>query len=163
MMGIKDCSERTQVEFISLEEMVPPNHLVRKLEAAINFSFFDDCVQDLYQPYGGKSIDPVVLIKIAVIQYIFGIPSMRKTIEEITVNLAYRWFQGYGMHEPIPHFSTFGKNYSRRFQDKVTRKSVRTALTKISVQKVQTTHEWSRGMCGKKLWSRQKKSVTRPV
>lgn len=117
MMGIKDCSERTQIEFISLEEMVPPDHLVRKLEAAIDFSFIYDCVQDLYQPYGRESIDPVVLIKIAVIQYIFGIPSMRKTIEEITVNLAYRWFLGYGMHEPIPHFSTFGKNYSRRFQD----------------------------------------------
>lgn len=117
MMGIKDRGERTQVEIVSLEEMVPANHLVRKLDAAIDFSFIYDYVQDLYQPYGRESIDPVVLVKIAIIQYVFGIPSMRKTIEEITVNFAYRWFLGYGMHEAIPHFSTFGKNYSRRFQD----------------------------------------------
>ena len=69
----------------------------------------------LYSDFGRESIDPVVLIKIAMIQYIFGIPSIRKTIREIEVNFAYRWYLGYGMHE-IPHFSTFGKNYSRRFK-----------------------------------------------
>src|SRR3712207_7496487 len=41
---------------------------------------------------------------------------MRQTIQEIEVNLAYRWFLGYGLEEKIPHFSTFGKNYQRRFQ-----------------------------------------------
>ncbi len=117
MMGKKDNNERTQIEFISLEDLVPPNHLVRKLDAALDFSFIYDCVKDLYKPYGRESIDPVVLVKITFIQYIFGIPSMRKTIEEIEVNFAYRWFLGYGMHEAIPHFSTFGKNYTRRFKD----------------------------------------------
>ncbi|MDE6921612.1 MAG: transposase [Lachnospiraceae bacterium] len=116
MMGQKDNSERNQIEFISLEDLVPENHLVRKIDAAMDFSFIYDEVRDLYKPYGRESIDPVVLIKIAFIQYIFGIRSMRKTIEEIEVNFAYRWFLGYGMHEQIPHFSTFGKNYSRRFE-----------------------------------------------
>lgn len=50
------------------------------------------------------------------IQYIFGIKSMSQTIKEIEVNIAYRWYLGYGMTEPIPHFSTFGKNYARRFE-----------------------------------------------
>lgn len=50
------------------------------------------------------------------IQYIFGIRSMRQTIKEITVNTAYRWYLGYGLTEKIPHFSTFSKNYSRRFE-----------------------------------------------
>ena len=110
MMGFKDNNERAQVEFISLEDLVPANHLVRKLDAAMDFSFIYDEVKDLYKPYGRESIDPVVLIKITFIQYIFGIPSMRRTIEEIEVNVAYRWFLGYGMNEKIPHFSTFGKN-----------------------------------------------------
>ena len=57
-----------------------------------------------------------IYTKIAFIQYIFGIRSMRKTVEEIEVNFAYRWFLDYGMHEQIPHFSTFCKNYSRRFE-----------------------------------------------
>jgi transposase len=51
------------------------------------------------------------------IQYLFGIRSMRQTIKEIETNVAYRWFLGYGLTEKIPHFSTFGKNYVRRFQD----------------------------------------------
>ena len=54
-------------------------------------------------------------IKIVIIQYVFAIPSMRKTIKNIEVNFAYRWYLGYGMWEEVPHFSTFGKNYTRRF------------------------------------------------
>lgn len=115
-MGRKENLDRSQLEVICLEDLVPANHLVRKLDEAIDFSFIYDLVEDLYKPYGRESIDPVVLIKIVLIQYTFGIRSMRRTIEEIEVNLAYRWFLGYGMHEAIPHFSTFGKNYTRRFQ-----------------------------------------------
>ena len=117
MMGVKNKIDRSQVEMISLDDLVPKNHLVRKLEAAIDLSFIYDEVRDLYKPYGRESIDPVVLIKIILIQYIFGIRSMRQTIKDIEVNTAYRWYIGYGMHEEIPHFSTFGKNYSRRFKD----------------------------------------------
>ena len=66
---------------------------------------------------GRPSMDPVMLIKIPFIQYLYGIKSMRQTIREIEVNVAYRWFLGLDMLDPVPHFSTFGKNYSRRFKD----------------------------------------------
>ncbi|QCJ43349.1 IS1182 family transposase [Bacillus sp. S3] len=109
---------RDQLEMITLEQLVPVNHLVRKVEAAIDFSFIYPLVQEMYSAERGRpSIDPVVLIKMAFIQYMFGIRSMRKTIEEIETNLAYRWFLGYGFHDKVPHFSTFGKNYERRFKD----------------------------------------------
>ena len=49
--------------------------------------------------------------------FVFGIRSMRQTIKEMEVNMAYRWFIGYDIGEDIPHFSTFSKNYSRRFKD----------------------------------------------
>ncbi|KMW23754.1 IS1182 family transposase, partial [Enterocloster citroniae] len=117
MMGKKDYSERSQVQIASLDDLVPSGHLVRKLEEAIDLSFIYDEVKDLYKHYGRESIDPVVLMKIVILQYVFGIPSMRKTIKEIEVNLAYRWYLGYGLYEDIPHFSTFGKNYTRRFKD----------------------------------------------
>ena len=42
---------------------------------------------------------------------------MRQTMKEIEVNVAYRWFLGLDMLDPVPHFSTFGKNYTRRFKD----------------------------------------------
>ncbi|NRD80993.1 IS1182 family transposase [Bacillus sp. BRMEA1] len=109
---------RDQLEMITLDQLVPANHLVRKIEAAIDFSFIYKLVQDMYSSERGRpSIDPVVLIKMAFIQYTFGIRSMRKTIEEIETNLAYRWFLGFGFHDKVPHFSTFSKNYDRRFKD----------------------------------------------
>lgn len=42
---------------------------------------------------------------------------MRQTVKEIEVNVAYRWFLGLEMMDKVPHFSTFGKNYTRRFKD----------------------------------------------
>ncbi len=102
---------------ITLDKLVPKEHLVRKLDKAIDLSFIRDKVQHLYSKTGTHSIDPVVLFKIVIIQNIFGIRSMRKTIQEIEVNLAYRWYIGYSLDEPIPHFTTFGKVYKRKFMD----------------------------------------------
>jgi len=114
-MGQKNTINKQQVEMLSLDQLVPENHLVRKLEKAINLNFVYNLVKDLYAPYGTPSIDPIVLIKINIIQYTFGIRSMRQTIREMEVNNAYRWYIGYGLSEAIPHFSTFSKNYTRRF------------------------------------------------
>ncbi|MFJ7829698.1 transposase, partial [Peribacillus sp. NPDC097284] len=117
MLSKHDSIQRDQLEMITLDQLVPANHLVRKIEAAIDFSFIYDLVKDMYSEVGRPSIDPVILVKLAFIQYTFGIRSMRKTIEEVETNMAYRWFLGYGFHDKVPHFSTFGKNYERRFKD----------------------------------------------
>lgn len=109
--------DREQLEMITLDQVVPQDHLVRKLEAAIDFSFIYPLVENLYSTLGRPSIDPVVLIKMTFIQYVFGIRSMRQTIKEIETNVAYRWFLGFGFYSDVPHFSTFGKNYERRFKD----------------------------------------------
>ena len=109
---------REQIEIISLDELVPEDHLVRKLENAIDWSFIYEQVEDSYCENNGRpSLDPVILIKLPILQYMFGIRSMRQTIQEIKVNNAYRWFLGLGLHDPVPHFSTYGKNYVRRFKD----------------------------------------------
>jgi transposase len=106
-----------QIEMVSLDQLIPEDHLLRKIDEHIDFSFIYDLVEEKYSPDTGRpSIDPVVLIKIPIIQYMFGIKSMRQTIKEIEVNMAYRWFLGLGFHDPVPHFSTFGKNYKRRFE-----------------------------------------------
>jgi transposase len=109
---------RDQVQMICIEDMVPKNHILRDIDRAISFDFIYDEVKDLYcEDNGRPSIDPVVLFKIILIKFLFGIRSIRQTIKEIEVNMAYRWFLGYGMTEQIPHFTTFGKNYERRFAD----------------------------------------------
>lgn len=118
MMTRNGGKNRDQIEFTSLDELVPEDHLVRKLENAIDWGFIYEMVEESYSEDKGRpSLDPVILIKLAVLQYMFGIRSMRQTIQEIKVNNAYRWFLGLGLHDPVPHFSTFGKNYMRRFKD----------------------------------------------
>jgi len=109
---------REQVQMLCIEDIVPKGHLLRDIERAISFDFIYDAVKDLYSSDNGRpSIDPVVLFKIILIKYLFGIRSIRQTIKEIEVNMAYRWFLGYDMTEQIPHFTTYGKNYERRFSD----------------------------------------------
>lgn len=117
MLSKQEDQGRYQLSIVSLDELVPKDHLVRKIEAAIDFSFIYDLVEDKYSAdHGRPSIDPVVLFKIVLIQYLFGIRSMRQTITEIETNVAYRWFIGYDFTQKVPHFSTFGKNYARRFK-----------------------------------------------
>ena len=109
---------RTQLQILSIGDLVPEDHMLRLIDRAIDWSFIYDLVEDKYSHTTGRpSIDPVSLIKIPLIQYLYGIPSMRKTIKEIEVNVAYRWFIGIDLRDPVPHFTTFGKNYTRRFKD----------------------------------------------
>lgn len=108
---------RKQIEFVCTDDLVPQDHLLRIIDKAIDWSFIYDLVRDKYSPNQGRpSIDPVTLIKIPLIQYLYGIKSMRQTIKEIEVNVAFRWFLGLELYDKVPHFSTFGKNYSRRFE-----------------------------------------------
>lgn len=113
----KSFEVRYQFEYTVLDELVPEDHLLRLIDRHIDFEFIYDLVEESYSHETGRpSIDPITLIKIPLIQYLYGIPSMRQTIEEIEVNVAYRWFLGIGLTENVPHFSTFGKNYKRRFE-----------------------------------------------
>lgn len=117
MMTKDESGNREQIEFLSIDQLVPEDHLVRKLENAIDWNFIYGLVEDKYSENNGRpSVDPVTLIKLPVLQYMFGIRSMRRTIIEADVNMAYRWFLGLSIYDPVPHFSTFGKNYTRRFK-----------------------------------------------
>jgi transposase len=118
MITKKSNQSRNNIQMIDLESLVPEKHILRKIDKLIDFEFIREIVKEYYsEEVGRPSIDPVVLFKIVFIQFLFEIKSMRQTIKEIEVNNAYRWFLGYGLLEPIPHFSTFGKNYVRRFAD----------------------------------------------
>ena len=118
MMTQNPDKKREQVVMMCMDDMVPEDHLLRLIDKAIDWNFIYDLVEDKYSPDQGRpSLDPVMLIKIPFIQYLYGIRSMRQTIKDIEVNVAYRWFLGLDMLDPVPHFTTFGKNYTRRFKD----------------------------------------------
>ncbi len=102
----------------TMEEIVPKDSLFRKIDKYIDFTFIYDRVKDLYCENNGRpSIDPVVLFKIVFIQALDGIKSMRQTCKKLKVDAEYRWFLGIPFGEDTPHFSTFSKNYERRFKD----------------------------------------------
>lgn len=101
----------------TLNDLVPQDHLVRKLDDAIDFNFIYDKVKHLYSPIGRPSIDPVVLFKLLFINIIFGFNSMRRTCDEALCNVAYRWFLGLSIDESIPDYSTWSQNYIRRYHD----------------------------------------------
>lgn len=118
MMTQNQDKKRDQLQIFCMEDLVPENHLLRIIDKAIDWNFIYELVEDKYCSDNGRpSMDPVMLIKIPFIQYLYGIRSMRQTVKEIEVNVAYRWFLGLEMLDKVPHFSTFGKNYTRRFKD----------------------------------------------
>lgn len=118
MMTHNQDKKRDQLQIFCMEDIVPANHLLRIIDRAIDWNFIYELVEDKYCSDNGRpSTDPVMLIKIPFIQYLYGIKSMRQTIKEVEVNVAYRWFLGLEMMDKVPHFSTFGKNYTRRFKD----------------------------------------------
>ena len=101
---------------ICTEDCVPQEHLLRKIDAAMDFNKIYDFVEKLYcADNGRRSIDPVVLFKMVLIQHLYGLPSLRRTADEVSVNMAYRWFLGYGLNETTPHFSTVSYNFRHRF------------------------------------------------
>ena len=110
--------KQNKLEIVYIENLVPSNHILRKINKYIDFSFIRDLTKDLYCPNNGRpSIDPVVLFKMLFIGYLFGIRSERQLVKEIEVNVAYRWFLGFGLTDKIPSHSTISQNRTKLFND----------------------------------------------
>ena len=108
--------DRDTIEIVGIESLVPEGHLLRKIDVAVDFNVLYDMVEELYSEDNGRpSVDPVVLFKMVLIQHLYGLPSLRRTAEEVSLNVAYRWFLGYGIQEETPHFSTVSYNFKHRF------------------------------------------------
>ena len=112
-MLTKGQENREAVEIVSLDMLVPEDHLLRKIDAAVDFNRLYEMVEPLYSEDNGRpSVDPVVLFKMVLIQHLYGLPSLRRTAEEVNLNMAYRWFLGYTLQEETPHFSTVSYSVS---------------------------------------------------
>jgi transposase len=111
---------RKNIQIIDIEGLVPKDHLLRKIDAVVDFTHIYDLVEDLYCLDNGRpSIDPVVLVKMVMLQHLYGIKSLRQTVKEIDMNIAYRWFLGYDFGVRVPHFSTISYNFSKRFPSEI--------------------------------------------
>jgi transposase len=107
-----------ELEMVTLESLVPGDHLLRKIAAAVDFDFIREKVAHLYCADNGRpALDPVVLFKLLFIGYLFGVRSERQLMREVQVNVAYRWFAGFRLTDKVPDASTFSQNRRRRFTD----------------------------------------------
>lgn len=110
--------QQTELEMVSVESLVPQDHLLRKIEAVIDFSFIHDRVADLYCLDNGRPpLDPTLMFKALFIGYLFGVRSERQLVREIEVNVAYRWFLRLKLTDPVFDASTLSQNRRRRFND----------------------------------------------
>ena len=104
-------------ELVCIEQLVPENHLLRKIDKYIDFSFILEKVKPYYcEDNGRPPIDPIRLFKMLFIGYLYGIRSERQLEMEIFTNNAYRWFLGLGLTEPVPDHSTISSNRCNRFK-----------------------------------------------
>lgn len=107
-----------ELEMVTLEALVPKDHLLRLIDRYISFDFILDATAHLYCHDNGRpAINPVLLFKMLFIGYLFGIRSERQLVKEIQVNVAYRWFLGMRLTDKVIDASTFSQNRRRRFAE----------------------------------------------
>lgn len=100
-----------------LEDVVPGDHLLRKIDAVLDLSWLRGELRPHYSDIGRPSIDPELMIRMLLVGYCYSIRSERRLCQEMQVNLAYRWFCRLGLEDQVPDHSTFSVNRHGRFRD----------------------------------------------
>jgi transposase len=117
MMGARvGCQDRLFYEFV-LEDVVPRDHLLRRIDAALDLSWLRAELAPYYSHTGCPSVDPELMIRMLIVGYCYSIRSERRLCQEVGMNLAYRWFCGLGLEDRVPDHSTFSVNRHGRFRD----------------------------------------------
>ena len=103
----RNSSQTELFSVIDLSEMVPANHLLRRIDKAVDLSFIYEMTADLYcENNGRRSIDPVLFFRMQMISYLYGISSDRQLCEEVNLNIAYRWFCRLNLCDGVPDHSS---------------------------------------------------------
>src|SRR3974377_1210199 len=116
MMGRR---ERDQGQFFytfKLDKVVPADHLVRQIDGVLDLGWVHEELAPYYSHTGRPSIDPVLMIRMLIVGYVFAIRSERRLCAEVQVNLAYRWFCKLGIEDGIPDHSVFSRARHERFR-----------------------------------------------
>ena len=111
-------NKQQRMEIVILEQMVPESHLLRKIDATVDFSFIHELCAPLYCADNGRpAIEPEILFRMLIVGYLYGIKSEARLEEEINYNMAYKWFCGLGLTEKAPDATTISQNRRRRFRE----------------------------------------------
>ena len=115
MMGRQ--SSQISMFVLDMEELIPENHLLRRINQLVSFNFIYDLAAPYYSANGRPSVDPVSMFKMLLVGYLYGIKSERRLVQEVQLNIAYRWFCGFELGEKIPDHSTFSKTRVRKWNE----------------------------------------------
>lgn len=108
--------KRGDVVMVDIEALVPKAHLLRKIERIMDYDWLYARLSPFYCHDNGRNgTDPVVLVKMVLLQHLYGIPSLRQTHQRIMDTNSYRWFLGYSLLDNIPHFATVSYAFCKRF------------------------------------------------
>jgi len=117
MMGRREGGQGQFFYSFELDKVVPPDHLVRQIDAVLDLGWVHKELAAYYSHTGRPSIDPVLMIRMLLVGYVFAIRSERRLCAEVQVNLAYRWFCKLGIEDKIPDHSVFCRARHERFRD----------------------------------------------
>ena len=117
MMGENDKQQGQFFYAFNLDDHIPQDHLLRQIDSVLDLSGLREHLAPLYSHTGRPSIDPELMIRMLIIGYCYGIRSERRLCEEVTLNLAYRWFCRLSLEDRVPDHSTFSKNRHGRFRE----------------------------------------------
>src|SRR5471030_3166869 len=116
MMGRRGDGQGQLFYSFDLDEVVPPDHVVRQIDAVLDLSWVHKELAPYYSHTGRPSIDPVLMIRMLIVGYVFAIRSERRLCSEVQVNLAYRWFCKLGIEDGVPDHSVFCRARLERFR-----------------------------------------------
>lgn len=124
------------MEIVILDQLVPDDHLLRKFDREVDYSFIYRLCEPLYCLDNGRpAIDPELLFRMLFIGYLYGIKSERRLEEEINYNIAYKWFCGLGLTEKAPDATTLSANRRRRFRDNNIAEQIFDGILKQAIEK----------------------------
>ena len=114
MMGRQ--SRQMAMIFVDIESLIPETHLLGRSSGWYPSTSFMIFWRHIIRATGRPSVDPVSMFKMLLIGYLYGIKSERRLVEEVQLNIAYRWFCGFELDDTIPNHSTFSKTRTRKWQ-----------------------------------------------
>jgi transposase len=104
-------TQQQELEWVTIDSLVPAGHLLRKIDGVVDFGFIRDRVKPLYCADNGRpALDLVVLFKLLLLGYLYGVRAERQLMREVEVNVAYRWFLGLRLRDKVPDASTLSQN-----------------------------------------------------
>ena len=128
--------QQAELEWVWIGSLVPEDHLLRKIDGAVDFSFIRERVKHLYcEDNGRPALDPVVLFKLLLLGYLYGVRSERQLMREVEVNVAYRWFLGLKLRDKVPDASTLSQNRRRRFAESTIYQEIFDQIVELAVRK----------------------------